>query len=102
MPEKPEQYIANTADLTAVADAIRTKGGTTDALTFPDEFVSAIESLETSTPVKAQANKTVKPTFAEQTILPDNGYEYFAKVTVEAISMTSTNNDAGGITIEVR
>ena len=45
MPEKPEQYIANTADLTAVADAIRTKGGTTDTLTFPDGFVSAIGNL---------------------------------------------------------
>ena len=41
----PEQYIANTADLTAVADAIRTKGGTTDTLIFPDEFVSAIGNL---------------------------------------------------------
>ena len=41
----PEHYIANAADLTAVADAIRTKGGTTDTLTFPDGFVSAIGNL---------------------------------------------------------
>ena len=52
MPEKPTQYIANTADLTAVADAIRTKGGTTDELTFPDGFVSAIENLGPGEPVQ--------------------------------------------------
>ena len=32
--------------LVSVADAIRTKGGTTDALTFPDGFVSAIEGIQ--------------------------------------------------------
>lgn len=52
MPEKPTQYIANTADLTAVADAIRTKGGTTDTLIFPDGFVSAIGNLGSGEPVQ--------------------------------------------------
>ena len=32
--------------LTAVADAIRAKGGTTDALVFPDGFVNGIESIK--------------------------------------------------------
>lgn len=34
-------------DLTSVANAIRTKGGTSAALAFPAEFVSAIEAIET-------------------------------------------------------
>ncbi len=34
-------------DLTAVADAIRTKGGTSANLQFPDGFVDAIDSIET-------------------------------------------------------
>jgi len=34
--------------LTAVADAIRTKGGTTEPLTFPDGFVSAVEGITSS------------------------------------------------------
>lgn len=33
------------SSLTAVADAIRTKGGTSDPLVFPDGFVSAIETI---------------------------------------------------------
>lgn len=35
------------SDLLAVADAIRTKGGTAGALTFPEGFVAAIEALST-------------------------------------------------------
>lgn len=34
------------ADLTAVADAIRTKGGTTGELEFPSGFVSAVEGIQ--------------------------------------------------------
>ena len=35
------------ADLASVANAIRTKGGTSAQLAFPAEFVSAIEAIET-------------------------------------------------------
>ena len=34
-------------DLTAVADAIRTKGGTSASLAFPAGFVSAVQAIET-------------------------------------------------------
>ena len=34
------------ADLTAVADAIRTKGGTSAQLAFPDGFVSAVQAIK--------------------------------------------------------
>ena len=39
------EYLTNTNDLTSVADAIRTKGGTTELLTYPDEFISAIQAI---------------------------------------------------------
>lgn len=51
--------------------------------------------------VKAQANKNVTPTFAAQEILPDEGYDYLAKVTVAKIPVTETDNAAGGITVTV-
>ena len=41
------EYLTNTNDLTLVADAIRTKGGTTELLTYPDEFVIAIQAIQT-------------------------------------------------------
>lgn len=41
------EYLTNTTDLTSVANAIRTKGGTTELLTYPDEFVTAIQAIQT-------------------------------------------------------
>ena len=40
-------YLVDSTDLTAVADAIRTKGGTSASLAFPAGFVSAVEAIET-------------------------------------------------------
>ena len=41
------EYLTNTTDLTLVANAIREKGGTTALLTYPDEFVIAIQAIQT-------------------------------------------------------
>ena len=38
-------YLTNTTELTAVADAIRAKGGTTASLVYPNGFVRAIENI---------------------------------------------------------
>ena len=46
------EYLTNTNDLTLVANAIRTKGGTTELLTYPDEFVTAIQAIQTGTELK--------------------------------------------------
>lgn len=40
------EYLVNSDDLTAVADAIRNKGGTSEVLEFPSGFVSAVGSIE--------------------------------------------------------
>lgn len=50
--------------------------------------------------VTAQA-KTATPTFAQQTILPDQDYDYLSQVTVEPIPITYTDNAAGGQTLTV-
>ena len=39
-------YIATTEELTAVANAIRAKGGTSEQLVFPEGFVSAIDNIQ--------------------------------------------------------
>lgn len=38
-------YIVSDTDMTSVANAIRTKGGTSASLTFPNGFVSAIQNI---------------------------------------------------------
>lgn len=45
------EYAANAADLTAVADAIRAKTGTSEGLSFPDGFTAAIAGISTGAQV---------------------------------------------------
>lgn len=46
-------YLVTDTELTSVANAIRTKGGTSANLSFPTEFVSAINDIPTGKQVKA-------------------------------------------------
>lgn len=41
------------------------------------------------------------PTFSSQTILPGTGYDYLSQVTVAAIQVIETDNDAGGKTVTI-
>lgn len=50
--------------------------------------------------VSAQS-KNATPTTAEQTILPDTGYDYLSQVVVAAIPYVLTNNSAGGQTATI-
>ena len=46
--------------------------------------------------------KTVTPTLASQTVLPDSpDYNYLTQVTVNAIPVTRTDNIAGGVTVTI-
>ena len=66
------EYLTNTTDLTSVANAIRTKGGTTELLTYPDEFVIAIQAIQTGIVpqliVTVSAGATVTATNGSKTI----------------------------------
>ena len=45
--------------------------------------------------------KIVTPTVTEQTILPDDGFNYLSQVTVAAIPYTENDNSAGGKTVTI-
>ena len=66
------EYLTNTTDLTLVADAIRTKGGTTELLAYPDEFVTAIQAISLGIVpqliVTVSAGATVTATNGSKTI----------------------------------
>lgn len=75
-------YLTNTADLKAVADAIREKGGTSAPLAYPDGFVSAIGAIKSNPTLQT---KTVIPSTRAQTVTPDSGYDGLIKVIVRAM-----------------
>lgn len=57
-------------------------------------------TLEPSSAIKVHA-KTVTPKTTQQTILPDEGYDYLAQVTVNSIPYVETDNSAGGKTVTI-
>ena len=57
-------------------------------------------SMSGSEDMHAQA-KTVTPTFSSQTISPDSGYNCLSEVTVNAITVTYSDNAAGGKTVTI-
>lgn len=70
-------------DLTAVADAIREKSGTSASLAFPDGFVDAIDAIETgggsSSPIQLLGTVTVPSDTRAVNIdtTPYNGYDFY-------------------------
>lgn len=72
--------------LKGVADAIRTKKGTT-ALINPQDFETEIAGI--STQPKLQGEVTITPDTSKHTVTPDTGYDGLSKVTVNA-TPTST------------
>lgn len=57
-------------------------------------------SMSGTEDAKPQA-KTVQPSFEEQEVLPDAGYNYLSSVKVAAIRITRADNNAGGVTVTI-
>lgn len=80
-----EYVIASKSDMTSIADAIRTKGNTTSALSFPNGMIGAIEALDGGSATPSLQAKTVAPSTSAKTVTPDSGYDGLSQVTVSAI-----------------
>ena len=77
-------YIATDTELTSIADAIRTKGGTSGGLVFPTGFVQAIGAISVQPNLQ---NKSVNPSTTAQQVHADQGYDGLDTVTVGAATL---------------
>ena len=79
------KYYVTDTELTSVADAIRTKGGTSADLEFPTGFVTAIGNISGGGSPNLQAKTNISPTTSSQTITADEGYDGLSSVQINAL-----------------
>lgn len=63
--------------------------------------ILGVEGDMTGTEDARPQSKTVTPTTSQQTILPDEGYNYLSQVVVNAIPYSESDNSAGGKTVTI-
>ena len=100
------EYLTNTTDLTSVANAIRAKGGTTELLTYPDEFVTAIQAISLGIVpqliVTVSAGATVTATNGSKTITGTSDNTGVCTLTVPEIGTWSVSATLGGQTSDTK
>ena len=89
-------YRTNDTDLGSVADAIRTKGGTSANLQFPSGFVSAIQNIQTGTD---DSDATLNS--SGQLLNGVTAYSKGTKYTGNIATKTDANLSASGATVTV-
>jgi len=101
------EYTVNASDLTSVADAIRTKGGTSAQLEFPSGFVSAIQAIKSGVTVQKNSGSFTTGTNGSATVNcgfrpdmvyikgdTDDGYNNSQAMAFDAESRTGNLNTA--------
>lgn len=100
------EYLTNTADLTAVADAIRAKGGTSEPLVYPDGFVTAIQAISLGIApqlvVMVSAGATVTATNGSKIITGTSDSTGVCMLAVPEIGKWSVSATLGGQTSDTK
>ena len=100
------EYLTNTTDLTLVANAIRDKGGTTELLAYPNEFVSAIQAISLGIVpqliVTVSAGATVTATNGSKTITGTSDSTGVCTLAVPEIGTWSVSATLGGQTSDTK
>ena len=100
------EYLTNTTDLTSVANVIRAKGGTTELLTYPDEFVTAIQAISLGIVpqliVTVSAGATVTATNGSKTITGTSDNTGVCMLAVPEIGTWSVSATLGGQTSDTK
>lgn len=63
--------------------------------------ILGVQGEMTGTEDARPQSKTVTPSTSQQTVLPDDGYNYLSQVVVNAIPYSESDNSAGGKTVTI-
>ena len=88
------EYLTLKSELTSVADAIRAKGGTSAQLVYPVGFVSAIQAIQTGSPLQI-----VVTTSAGATVTATKGSKTVSGTADASGKCTLTVNESGAWTV---
>lgn len=88
-------YLTNDTDLTAVADAIREKGGASAALVWPSGYVDAIDAIKTG------GGGTVETAHVVVESMADHGYYTDANMTMQDSTMVDDDLPIGTLFVLV-
>lgn len=81
------------ADLTSVANAIRTKGGTSAQMAFPSGFVSAIDQIPVGSGDLLDQLLLTENKFSFKVDIPDNAFDTYSMFIVAIMLSTETSGD---------
>ena len=100
------EYLTNTTDLTSVANAIREKGGTTELLAYPDEFISAIQAISLGIVpqliVTVSAGATVTATNGSKTVTGTSDNTGVCTLAVPEVGTWSVSATLNGQTFDTK
>ena len=86
-------YLVTDTELTDIADAIRTKGGTSASLEFPDDFISAIGDIATGGDPWSMTWTSTNPTSSSSNATSDGSTYYRTSQNInKTITFTATTN----------
>ena len=88
------------ADMSSVADSIRTKGGTTDALAWPDGYKTAIDSIPAGGAPSLQSKALTITSNGTVSVTPDAPYDALKKVDV-TVNVASGGGGAEPATLTI-
>lgn len=90
-------YTTTSSEITSIANAIRTKGGTSASLSYPSGFITAINNIPSGATLQAKTN--IVPTTSSQTITPDSGYDGLSSVQIVGDADLVASNIKKDVTI---
>lgn len=86
------KYAVSDSSLSAVANAIRTRGGTSEPLAFPVGFVSAVEAIPTGGNTDAEDSlvmRTISGTYENSRVTEIGGYAFTRCISLTGVSFSA-------------